>query len=513
MVRARSRARSSAASIIGLLNAFGGAYFPAVADYMVYLALIVILLARPSGLLGRKHDTRTGENLEKASTAKGGDSPFAAAAATGLKRPGWQALAYRFVPYVFALAVLLLLPQFVSTYYQDMLTKVLIFAIFAMSLDLVMGFTGLISFGWAAFFGISGYSVGILTTHYGMTSFWLVLVVSLVVTAGLAAGIGYLSLRVSGVYFLLVTMAFAQLLVIVATKWYSMTGGRDGMYGIPEPQLGFMEVDWTNLNFYYFALIFFIVCYVILHRITHSSFGRSLLGVRANEPRMRSLGYNTWALKYVALIIGGVFAGVAGALFAFDYQTMTPDYFALEISALPMLMVIMGGAATLWGPSLGAAAIVIGESVAAVYFDDRWPLVLGIIFVVCVMFLKGGFARHLTRLWNLSGAAPALEPRTTARRPQPPSARRWRHEWRPPGRPRRQALRRRQGAARRELRAGEGREARPDRAQRRRQVARCSTSSAASSRPPAARSCSRAGRSPTSPPTSGCTWAWAARTR
>ena len=188
--------------------------------------------------------------------------------------------------------------------------------------------------------------------------------------------------------------------MIVATKWYSFTGGRDGLYGIPDPHLGFITIDWTNLNFYYFALIFFVVCYLILHRITHSSFGRTLLGVRANEPRMRSLGYNTWALKYMALIIGGVFAGVAGALFAFDYQTMTPDYFALEASALPMLMVIMGGAATLWGPSLGAAAIIIGESVAAVYFDDRWPLVLGIVFVVCVMFLKGGFARHLTRLWN-----------------------------------------------------------------------------------------------------------------
>jgi branched-chain amino acid transport system permease protein len=387
--------------IIGLLNAFGGAYFPQFADYVVYLALIVILLARPAGLLGRKHDTRTGENLEKASSAKGGDSPFAPTSATTLQRPRWQLIAYRFVPYVIALAVLLILPQFVSTYYQDMLTKVLIFAIFAMSLDLVMGFTGLISFGWAAFFGISGYSVGILTTHYGLTSFWVVLPVALLITAALAAGIGYLSLRVSGIYFLLVTMAFAQLLVIVATKWYSFTGGRDGLYGIPDPQLGFITIDWTNLNFYYFALLFFVISYLVLHRITHSSYGRTLLGVRANEPRMRSLGYNTWAIKYMALIIGGVFAGVAGALFAFDYQTMTPDYFALEASALPMLMVIMGGAATLWGPSLGAAAIIIGESVAAVYFDDRWPLVLGIIFVVCVMFLKGGFARHLTRLWNL----------------------------------------------------------------------------------------------------------------
>jgi branched-chain amino acid transport system permease protein len=387
--------------IIGLLNAFGGAYFPEFADYVVYVALIVILLVRPSGLLGRKHDARTGENLEKASTAKVGDSPFAAASSKGAHRAGGRIIAYRFLPYVMALVALLVLPQVVTPYYQDMLTKVLIFAIFAMSLDLVMGFTGLISFGWAAFFGMSGYSVGILTVHYGWSSFWLVLVVSLLITAGLAAGIGYLSLRVSGVYFLLVTMAFAQLLAIVATKWYSMTGGRDGLFGIPKPDLGFMEVDWTNLNYYYFVLIGFVICYFILNRIAHSSFGRTLVGIRANEPRMRSLGYNTWALKYMALIIGGVFAGVAGALFAFDYGTMTPDYFALETSALPMLMVIIGGAASLWGPSLGAAAIIVAESVAGIYFEDRWPLVLGIIFVACVMLLKGGFARHLTRLWDV----------------------------------------------------------------------------------------------------------------
>jgi branched-chain amino acid transport system permease protein len=386
--------------IIGLLNAFGGAYFPLYADYIIYVALIVILLARPSGLLGRKHDARTGENLEKASTSKGGESPFASARSAKLQGMGWQGLAYRYLPYVFALVALLLLPQVVSEYYQDMLTKVLIFAIFAMSLDLVMGYTGLISFGWAAFFGMSGYTVGILTIHYGWTSFWLVLPVALVATALLAAGIGYLSLRVSGVYFLLVTMAFAQLLLIVATKWYTMTGGRDGLIGIPRPDLGFIEVDWNNLSYYYFVLIGFLICFLILHRIARSSFGRTLVGIRANEPRMRSLGYNTWALKYVALIIGGVFAGVAGALFAFDYAGMVPSYFALETSALPMLMVIIGGAATLWGPSLGAAVIILAESIASIYFEDRWPLVLGIVFVVCVMFLKGGFARHLTRLWD-----------------------------------------------------------------------------------------------------------------
>jgi branched-chain amino acid transport system permease protein len=118
---------------------------------------------------------------------------------------------------------------------------------------------------------------------------------------------------------------------------------------------------------------------------------------------MKSLGYNTWALKYVALIVGGVFAGVAGALFAYFYGGMVPAYYALEMSALPMLMVIIGGAASLWGPALGAAAIVLAESLSSIYFPERWPLAVGIIFVLCVMFLKGGFARYLTRLWGLWG--------------------------------------------------------------------------------------------------------------
>ena len=385
--------------LIGLINSFGGAYFTTYSDYVVYIALIVILLVRPAGLLGRKHDTRTGENLEKASTAGGGDSLYGRLSASGLKQTGWRGLANRYVPYLIGIAALLAVPQFLTQYYQSMMTEVLIFAIFAISLDLVMGFTGLISFGWAAFFGIAGYTVGVLSIHYGWTSFWAIAPVAIVMAALLAAGIGYLSLRVTGIYFLLVTMAFGQLLMILATKWYAVTGGRDGLNFASFPNLGF-AIQWTNVDYYYFVFIIFAICYLILHRITHSSFGRTLIGIRENEPRMRSLGYNTWALKYIALIIGGVFAGVAGVLFAYDFGGMVPDYFALDTSALPMLMVIIGGAASLWGPTLGAAVIIIAESLAALYFPDRWPLILGIIFVVCVMFLKGGFARHLSRLWG-----------------------------------------------------------------------------------------------------------------
>jgi branched-chain amino acid transport system permease protein len=398
--------------IIGLVNAFGTAYFPQFAYFIIYVVLIIILLVRPSGLLGRHMEAPRGtEDLEKASAFKKkaqlkAEEAQAVAAAPRETRVARSRL-HRFLPYIFILVVLVAVPPFLGTYAQGMVTKVLIFAIFAMSLDLLMGYTGLISFGHAAFFGMAGYSVGILIINYGVTSFWLVLPITLVLTALLSAVIGYFSLRVSGIYFLLVTMAFGQLLFVVATKWYSLTGGTDGKVGIPHPDLGLDLGSWTALSFYFFVLVFFVICYYILYRIVHSSFGRALVGVRENEPRMRSLGFNTWALKYVGIIVAGVFAGVAGLLFAYFYGAMVPSYFALETSALPMLMVIMGGAATLYGPCLGAAVIILVQQYAGIYMPDRWPLILGAIFVLCVMFLKGGFARYLSNAWNRVGASRA----------------------------------------------------------------------------------------------------------
>jgi branched-chain amino acid transport system permease protein len=400
--------------IIGLLNAFGGAYFPQFADYIIYGALILILLVRPAGLLGRKMEgPRTStENLEKASSFKKPPGVGGRSSAAIMKpRPAWQGLLNRLIPIVVALLVLLVLPPFLNPYWQTMMTKVLIFAIFAMSLDVAMGYTGLISFGWAAFFGTAGYAVAILTVKAHIGSFWIVFLAALVVSAIFAAIIGYFSLRVSGIYFLLVTLAFSQLLSIIATKWDGLTGGRDGLVGIPHPDLGF-SVHWNNLNFYYFVFIGFIICYFILHGIVHSAFGRALVGIRENESRMKSLGFHTWRLKYVALIVGGVFAGVSGALFAYFYGAMNPVNYAVETSALPMLMVILGGAATLWGPALGAAIIVLVQTVASIYSQDRWPLILGAIFVLCVMFVKGGFARRISKLWGDRSSfvqPPALE--------------------------------------------------------------------------------------------------------
>jgi branched-chain amino acid transport system permease protein len=283
---------------------------------------------------------------------------------------------------------------------MGMLTKVLIFAIFAASLDLMMGYTGLFSLGHAAFLGVAGYAVGILSLKLGIDLFWFVMPISIFLSIVAAVIIGYISLRVSGVYFLLVTLAFGQLLSIVATKWFKMTGGSDGLVGIMYPNLGVPGMAISTNGFYYLVLIACAICFAALYRIVNSSFGSALVGIRENEPRMRSLGYNTWALKYVAIIIAGGFAGVAGMLYAYFYGAMVPRSLAIEMSTAVMLMVIIGGPGTLFGPFMGAVVVVLAEHLARIYIPERWPLILGALFIACVMFVPGGFFTYLSRLWN-----------------------------------------------------------------------------------------------------------------
>ncbi|MCL1896222.1 MAG: ABC transporter permease [Clostridiales bacterium] len=391
--------------LIGLVNTFGTAYFPNFSSFIIYAVLIVILLIKPSGLLGRKLDVNRAveDSPGKSAPPKRNRPAFfekEGAELTGGLRG--KVMAYRAGPYMIGLFIFTVIPLFMSDYSQGIMTRVLVFALFAMSLDIIMGYTGMRSFGHAAFFGMGGYTVGLLAVHLNITSFWVVLPITIAACAALSAIIGYFTLKVSGVHFLLVTMAFGQLLSVVAIKWDKVTGGTDGLIGIPRPNLGF-PVDWTSGRLYYFVLIVFLICYYLLYRIMHSSYGRALVGVRENEGRMRSLGFNTWLVKYGGMILAGVFAGIAGLLYAYSYRAMVPRNFALETSALPMLMVIMGGGGTLWGPVVGAGAIVLVQNYANIYAPERWPLILGILYVVCVMFLQGGFSRYLTRFWDWVG--------------------------------------------------------------------------------------------------------------
>lgn len=316
-----------------------------------------------------------------------------------VRRP-WQEQGVRFAPYIASGLILIVLPLIVPVYLQSMLTKVLIFAIFAMSLNLIWGYTGLISLGHAAFFGVGAYVSAILIMRFGIESFWIS-APSGILTAGLlAAFFGVIALRVSGIYFLLVTLALGQLVYYIAIAWRPVTGGTDGVIGIPRPDLGLPWFTWNATSFYFFVLLAFVICFFLLYRLVNSPFGRALQGIREDEPRMRCLGYNTWLYKYVAFIVAGMFAGVAGVLFGHFFGAVVPVHTSVITSTLVLLMVIVGGPRVIFGPVIGAAVVVLLEYFASIYTPARWPLILGAVFVIAVMFLRGGISLYLVRLWR-----------------------------------------------------------------------------------------------------------------
>jgi branched-chain amino acid transport system permease protein len=299
-------------------------------------------------------------------------------------------------PYLAAAVILIVLPLVLQSYYLSVVTMILIFGLFAMSLNIIFGHTGLNSLGHAAFFGTAGYVTGIAIVTYGIKSFWTSAPLGILGAAVTAAIFGIIALRVSGVYFLLVTFALGQLLWTVAEKWYSVTMGRSGFVGIPAPDLGLSFLDiGSPVGFYYFVCVVFVVCYYLMFRLHGSPFGYALQGIRERESRMRALGYNVWFYKYVAYIIAGGFAGVGGILYAHFNGSIAPSHIGFSTSALVMLMVILGGAGTLWGPVLGAALIVLIQSFASLLVPARWPLILGILFVIGVMGFRGGIGPHM----------------------------------------------------------------------------------------------------------------------
>lgn len=364
------------AMIIGLVDAFGKLLFPELAMFTMYLVMIIILLVRPSGLLGKALETKAINPL--------------------ISRIQWQGTLSRFVPYAAIGIILLIIPAFMPTYLQSMMTKLLIYGLFVISLNLIFGYTGLFSLGHAAFFGIAGYTAGILMVSYGIESFWIGGPLGILMAVFTAAVFGFIALRVSGLFFLLVTFALGQLLWSIAVVWYSLTGGPNGFIGIPRPDLG---LPWFNLmnslNFYYFVFAAFAICYFLMYRLINSPFGYALQGIRDSEPRMRALGYNTWLYKYIAFIIAGLFAGVAGLLFASFNGCIAPSHLGFSTSSLAMLMVILGGVGTLWGPVIGAGVIVFVEYFASQFVPERWPLILGAVFILAVMYLRGGIGLHL----------------------------------------------------------------------------------------------------------------------
>jgi branched-chain amino acid transport system permease protein len=309
--------------------------------------------------------------------------------------------------------VVLLLPLFIPSFVSSLITKMMIYGLFATSLNLIWGYANVPSFGHAAFFGVGAYTAAVMVMKVHISNFWVGLILAIVVTAIVAAILGIPAFRVFGVgagavnpiYFLLATIAFGELLSRLAISMRPVTGGTTGLSGIPEPNLGFgakLNETW----YYYLVFVIGVICLFLMYRVVTSHYGYALRGIHDNEKRMQALGYNTWLYKYTSWIVAGVFGGVAGVLFAYFGSALIPNNLAMATSDISFLLVILGGTVTFFGPLVGAIFYVGIEYLASIYLPERWPLIFGALIVIAIMAIPWskdryqGLGPEVLRLWR-----------------------------------------------------------------------------------------------------------------
>ncbi len=301
-----------------------------------------------------------------------------------------------------ALAVIALatLPLWLaSNYYVNIASQILIYGIFALGLNVLVGYAGLVSLGQAGLFGVSSYSLAwLVAAGAGQL---LGAVGALAMTVAVAAVFAVLALRATGIGFLMITLALGQILWGIAYRWISLTNGDNGIrldarpmpFGIPLTK---------PAAFYLLTLLLFLAAVGSMAVFVRSPFGASLLGTRDQPRRMSALGYDVWRIRFLAFLFSGFWSGVAGLLYCYYNQFVSPQVLALTASAETLLMVISGGTGTLLGPIAGAALVVVMKNVASAYIE-RWNLVLGAIFVAIIIFMPEGLVPGTVRLWRWAG--------------------------------------------------------------------------------------------------------------
>jgi branched-chain amino acid transport system permease protein len=296
---------------------------------------------------------------------------------------------------------LALLPLVHVRYLTTTLTEILIFALFAMSLGLLVGYVGLVSLGHAAFFGTAAYTAGLLSVRASPA-------LALTLPAGVAAGtltalvIGVFALRATGVYFLMLTLAFAQMTYAVAHQWGWLTGGTNGLPGIPRPAVPGVDLSDT-VPFYYLVLLVVGAASLALWRITRSPFGAALAGIRENESRMRAMGFDTFRLKLAAFVLAGAVAALSGVLYAYYNGFVSPDELYWTRSGEVLVMVLLGGPGTLAGPVVGAVVVLVLQNVAS-SVTERWTMIMGAAFVAVVLAAPKGLAGLVQERWVRSSS-------------------------------------------------------------------------------------------------------------
>jgi branched-chain amino acid transport system permease protein len=296
-----------------------------------------------------------------------------------------------------ALILLITLPIWVGNpYYTNVSSQILLFAIFALALNVLVGYGGLVSLGHAGLFATAGYAAALmLQAGYGHLAADAVAILVALLTA---AVFGLLALRSTGIGFLMITLALGQIVWGVAYRWASLTNGDNGINVTSRPRpfgIGLVNAD----TFYYATVAIFLLALVTMAVFIRSPFGASLRGTRDQARRMNALGYNVWGIRFLAFLFSGLWSGIAGLLFIYYTNFISPQVAALQTSAEALLMVISGGTATLLGPIVGAAIVVIMKNVVSAYIE-RWNLVLGVIFVAIITFMPEGLVPGSVRLWR-----------------------------------------------------------------------------------------------------------------
>jgi len=303
----------------------------------------------------------------------------------GRARVTWAAM-------IVCLLALAALPFIADKFTVQLVTRIMIMAIFAMSLDLLVGYTGLVSLGHAAFFGFSGYILALSTPQYEAANFWVSLPLAVAGAGVLALAIGCLVLRVTGVYFIMVTLAFAQMLHYLFHDT-GIAGGSDGMYIYLRPDasfLGWRPFDLEKFgDFYFVVLALFIAVFILLRVVLRSLFGQVISGVHVNEGRMRSLGFPTFRYKLASFVLAGMLAGMAGYLSAVQFGVVNPDMPGWHLSGSVLMMVIIGGMGSLVGPIIGAFTMMLLE-LGLQSLTKHWQLPMGLAIVLVALLLPRG---------------------------------------------------------------------------------------------------------------------------
>ena len=300
------------------------------------------------------------------------------------------------------LALLAVAPLVLPEFWRRFVTEILIWGLLAMSSDILIGYTGMVSFGHSAFFGLGMYGAAAALMVVKPANLWLALVLGLAAAAVVAVFVAFFATRLRDIYFAITTLVFSQIFYVIIFTWTDVTGGENGL-SFARPALsipGLFSVPFTTETLHWFVLAVVAVSFLILRRVTQSPFGMVLQAIRENEPRARAIGYSVERYKIVAVMLSGLFAGLAGILYAIQNKFAAPDFVFFLVSGEVVIFNVMGGMGTLVGPVAGAAFFLLLREGLSRYFTEYYLIPVGIIFTAMVIFMPQGLLGFARRRLN-----------------------------------------------------------------------------------------------------------------